>query len=84
MAVESQLARNMELLNETEFERIINLLKKYNLPTKLPKMDIKCLLDSIKNDKKMENNEIKMILIKKIGKPRSVKLSLQLIKKVLE
>ncbi len=52
----------------SEYEKIKNLLKLFNLPTKLPKnININKLFKTMILDKKVKNNEIVYILPKNIG-----------------
>ncbi|PAT02656.1 3-dehydroquinate synthase [Candidatus Izimaplasma bacterium ZiA1] len=56
-----------KMIKGTDFEnRVLNLLKKYNLDINI-KIDIDKLYNYIKNDKKISNNKMSLILVKKIG-----------------
>lgn len=63
-----------------EIERIFN---KYHIKFVLPKMDKNEIVDIIKLDKKVENNIIKLIVIKAIGEPYIYSLNLNEIYKFL-
>lgn len=65
-----EITRKSELLGITQkgTSNIIELLlKKYNLPTQLPLMNISVLLDTIALDKKNYGMNINLILLKKLG-----------------
>lgn len=56
-----------QLIKFKETERIIKLLKKYQLPV-FANFDKKKMMELMKSDKKKFDNEIQFILLKKIGK----------------
>ena len=56
-----------QILGFNETERVIKLLKKYQLPA-FANFDKKKMIELMKSDKKKLNNEIQFILLKKIGK----------------
>ncbi len=84
IAVECRLSMNIDLLHEKDYERIVMLLKKTGLPISIPKLDSRCLLDAVKNDKKMKDGKLNMVLIEKIGKAKLAEFDYELIKRVLE
>ena len=52
----------------SEYNKIENLLKLFNLPTKLPKnLNIKKLFDTMLLDKKVINNKVTFVLPNNIG-----------------
>ena len=60
-------------LGRDQFDAIVDLLKKFQLPTRLPKdLSRKDIFDAIKFDKKFERGEIRFVVTPKIGSARLV------------
>lgn len=57
-----------ELLSMEEYYEIRDMFVPFNLPISIEDVDIEEVLSNLKSDKKMENNQIKFVLLKKIGK----------------
>lgn len=57
-----------EMLSMEEYYEIRDMFVPFNLPITIDDMDIEEVLSYTKSDKKMENNQIKFVLLKKIGK----------------
>ena len=57
-----------EMLSMEEYYEIRDMFVPFNLPISIDDVDIEEVLAYTKSDKKMENNQIKFILLKKIGK----------------
>ena len=57
-----------QLLSMEEYYEIRDMFVPFNLPISIEDMDIEKVLSYTKSDKKMEHNQIKFILLKKIGK----------------
>ena len=57
-----------ELLSMEEYYEIRDMFVPFNLPISIDDVDIEEVLRITKSDKKMENNRIKFVLLKKIGK----------------
>ena len=69
----------MQKISFKDYTRVVSLLKQIGLPTKLPEnqdLDHDKLINAIKHDKKRENNQISLILIKKIGSAEIVSMGL--------
>ena len=56
------------MLTMEEYYEIRDMFVPFNLPISIDDIDIEQLLQNTRNDKKMENNHIKFVLLKKIGK----------------
>ena len=56
------------MLSMEEYYEIRDMFVPFNLPISIEDMDIETVLSYTKSDKKMENNQIKFVLLKKIGK----------------
>ena len=57
-----------EMLSMEEYYEIRDMFVPFNLPISIDDVDIEEVLSLTKSDKKMENNQIKFVLLKKIGK----------------
>lgn len=57
-----------EMLSMEEYYEIRDMFVPFNLPISIENIDIEEVLAYTKADKKMDNNQIKFILLKKIGK----------------
>jgi len=69
MVIAAKIAVNMELLDEEKAIRQNNLLASSGLPTKFPDLDVNKLIQTMQLDKKIrENNKLRYILAKDIGK----------------
>lgn len=68
MNMANRLALNLGLLSVKEFDRIENLLIKFDLPTKYKIKDENAFYNAFSLDKKSENSVIKFILPNGIGK----------------
>lgn len=56
------------MLSMEEYYEIRDMFVPFNLPISIEDMDIETVLSYTKADKKMDNNQIKFVLLKKIGK----------------
>ncbi len=68
LAAAAFLSKERELLTEDEYTEILSGLKKYNLPLQVSGLKDNDILNATKKDKKMENGQIKFILMDGIGK----------------
>lgn len=57
-----------EMLSMEEYYEIRDMFVPFNLPISIDDVDVEEVLRITKSDKKMENNQIKFVLLKKIGK----------------
>ena len=68
MVIASELSEKLGKLSKNDLSRIKNLLSYFDLPIKLPKkINASKLYEAMKNDKKVLNNKIRLIIPKKIG-----------------
>jgi len=68
MVIASELSEKLGKLSKNDLSRIKNLLSYFDLPIKLPKkLNASKLYEAMKNDKKVLNNKIRLIIPKKIG-----------------
>ena len=54
-------------ITKEEYDDIYNTFKAYNFPMTVDKTTIDEVIDASKNDKKMDGNKVKFILLKKVG-----------------
>ena len=64
----ADLSRRMGWLTPADVERIENIFKAANLPTKAPALGVARYLDLMGLDKKVADGVIRLILLKSIGK----------------
>lgn len=68
MVIEGRIALGLGVLERSDLERLVTLLRKAGLPTRLPKTpDLKVMIDTMKLDKKARDGRIEMVLPSKIG-----------------
>ena len=68
MTIEGKIALNLGVLDRDSLDRLVSLLRKAGLPTRLPKTpDLKVMIDTMKLDKKARGGNIEMVLPVKIG-----------------
>lgn len=68
MVAEGKLAVEMDLWTESDLNKLIKLINKAGLPTKVPDyMKTEQIIDSMKLDKKSRSGQIEMVLPNKIG-----------------
>lgn len=74
IVVASNISESRGLLTKKDKNRILVLLKQFNLPTNIPQKK-SAILDTIKRDKKRQRDYVHFVLIAGIGKPCIEKLS---------
>ncbi len=74
----NKLAIKLGILEQTQSDKIKNLLQKTGLPTDLSFIDFDSLNSIIKNDKKKNNDFLNLILLSQIGKSIDYKLKIEL------
>lgn len=67
MVAASYISYEMGLCGMEDVGRVRNLIESYDLPVKLPEINIKELLKAIHYDKKVKDKKVKLILMKKPG-----------------
>lgn len=74
LAFESYLSYKLGFLKKNELERILNVLKRYNLPIEVPKqISFEDLICSMAKDKKALQNTPRFVLLQSIGKTKPFK-----------
>lgn len=84
MSAAARLSNFLGLLPKEEVLRQENLLKRFGLPTKLPKLAPERILDRILQDKKVNAGEVFFVLPEKIGAVRVDRVSKKDIKAFLK
>ena len=64
----ASMSERMGMLSQEDKKDITSLLESVNLPTKKPDLNINDFLESMKRDKKVQDGEIRLILLESIGK----------------
>jgi 3-dehydroquinate synthase len=67
MTAAVKIAVKMELMDTESAARLENLLKKAGLPTKLPQMEVKQVMQAMRYDKKVQGGKIRFVLPRAIG-----------------
>lgn len=83
MVVASALSAKRGLLATKHVERIEELLKKLNLPTKL-QIDREMVFDALRKDKKREGESINFVLLQDIGDPVVEEISIKELEAVMK
>lgn len=69
LVLAAELSSYLGLINSNEVSRVRELLQKIPLPTKLPKeINQNALLTTMQKDKKVINNQLHFVLLKRIGR----------------
>ncbi len=68
MVMAASMAERMGMLSQDDKSDITNLLESVNLPTKKPDLNNNDFLESMKRDKKVQDGEIRLILLESIGR----------------
>ena len=66
-AAAAQISKNRKLLTEEEYHEILNGCRLFDLPVTVKGLDPQQVLSATKNDKKMEQGQIKFVLMKGLG-----------------
>ena len=74
MAAAAKLSELVGLLSSTESNRIIELISRYRLPTRLPAVPHQSILDAVKYDKKAVKEQVFFVLSQRIGEAVVVNL----------
>jgi 3-dehydroquinate synthase len=67
MCFASYTSLKLGMIAKTEYERIIQLVKNFQLPVNC-ELDIDTFIDTMKKDKKREGEEVNLVLLESIGK----------------
>jgi 3-dehydroquinate synthase len=67
MTAAARIAVRMELMDKESAARLEKLLQKAGLPTKLPQMEVKHVMQAMRYDKKVQGGKIRFVLPRAIG-----------------
>lgn len=82
MVFSARLSERLGLIEYETVEKLINMLKKFKLPTD-EEIEPKLVIDYFKNDKKRDSSLINFILLDSIGKALVKKIKIDLIEKAV-
>ena len=84
MVAAAGISHKMGLLDKSDVSRLTDVIKKAGLPTAMPDLDIKDVLQAMKHDKKVQRDKIRFVLLKAIGEAFITgEVSLALVEEVL-
>jgi 3-dehydroquinate synthase len=87
MCVEAKISNKLNFLEDYDYTRIVQLLKSFKLPTKIPsELTYKKIINAAKLDKKSRLGIPRFVLLKEIGKVRKFqnKYSFQVDEKIIK
>ena len=70
MVMGADLSCRLNLIIQTEVDRLRNIIQSMNLPTQAPKFATQRYMDLMQVDKKTEGGQIRYVVLEKIGKAR--------------
>jgi 3-dehydroquinate synthase len=80
MTAALKISQQKKLLSQNEFTKTLNLIKKYHLPMKTKKINLKKFWQALSLDKKSMSGQPRFILLCRIGQP---KINCQVNKKII-
>ncbi len=85
MALSNKAAMKLKKLSQKQADRIEAMLKRYDLPTELPKyIKLDDVIEMIYKDKKMVGDEVDFVISKGLGKFEIIRLKPEKLKKLLK
>jgi len=67
MLAAARISKKMGTMDKEATTRLKNLIQKAGLPTKMPKLDKKKLIQAMQHDKKVRQDKIRFVLLREIG-----------------
>jgi len=67
MLAAARISNRMGILAENEVLRLKRVIEKAGLPTELPNLEVKEIIESMKHDKKVQRGTMRFVLLKSIG-----------------
>ncbi len=83
MLTASRIANKLNIFSKDELMRLRNLIRKANLPTEVPDLDVQKVMEVVRQDKKIAEGKTRFVLPKSIGKVFVSEVSPSLIEEVL-
>jgi 3-dehydroquinate synthase len=67
MMAAAKISRRMNLLDESEVDRLEMVIRQTGLPVAMPELDAEKVMQAMQHDKKVRNGQIRFVLLKSIG-----------------
>jgi 3-dehydroquinate synthase len=67
MMAAAKISRRMDLLDESEVDRLEMVIRQAGLPVAMPELDAEKVMQAMQHDKKVRNDKIRFVLLKSIG-----------------
>lgn len=67
MLAAARISKKMGTMDKEAATRLKNLIQKAGLPTRMPKLDPKKLIEAMQHDKKVRQDKIRFVLLREIG-----------------
>ena len=83
MVLAAKVSENLGMIPASVSERMVNVLKQYDLPVE-PNVEVGSLFDAMKKDKKREGSEIHLVLLEGIGKAVTRKIPYSQLEKLVD
>jgi 3-dehydroquinate synthase len=83
MLIAASISTKIGMLGIDDANRLRKLIERANLPTELPKLNLKRVIQAVRHDKKILSGKIRFILPKTIGDVVIKELDLSLVEQVL-
>ena len=84
MLAAARISDKMGILDKKKLSRIKSVIKKADLPTEMPNLEIEKVIQAMKHDKKVQQDKIRFVLLKSIGSVFITdEVSLSLVREVL-
>ena len=84
MVVAAELSVKKGLMQKSEADRLLNVLKKMHLPVNTVGLDKDKALEAMKHDKKREGDSVHFILLEKIGKAQIQEITFDELKPIID
>ncbi len=83
MVLAAKVSEKMGMIAGKDTQRIVEVLKAYNLPVE-PNIEIVSLFDAMKKDKKREGDFIHLVLLESIGKAVTKKITYKQLEEIID
>jgi len=84
MLAAAKISNRMGILDKNELLRLKSLIERADLPTKIPNLKVKKIIQAIKHDKKVLRGKLRFILLKSLGSAFITdEVSLSLVEQIL-
>ena len=83
MLAAAKISNRMGILDKNELLRLKSLIERAGLPTKIPNLKVKEIIQTIKHDKKILRGKLRFILLKSIGSVFTDEVSPSLVEQIL-